>query len=108
MVITKYGLVEELQTIVDFCYRRHHDDFLVYCNEKRNGKQSFEHMSMLVKSVCGRESLSEIEQSPWRFIVSHVEINELKAKLKEHVGLALAGAGLINKISDQGREVFEG
>lgn len=80
MTITKKGLLEELDAVWEF-QKRHFDDWLKFCDEYRNGKQSTENLSMLVRSLIGRGE----RNPPWRFLLSQQQLNSLSSGLQKYV-----------------------
>jgi len=73
--ITKEGLLENLKALSDFAYSRHHDDWLKFCEEKRNGKQDIEELQMLIVSIT--------DENPWRVVLTPYKLKEMIDSLKK-------------------------
>ena len=76
-LIKKSELTEEENAITDFIYRLHQKEWLEYCNKYRNGKQSLEHITMLIKSLTS--------DPPWRYLLGKEQMNALSTILKSNL-----------------------
>ena len=68
-VITKDGLIENLNALVSFIATRP-EAWRHYCNERRDGKQDIEELSMLIRSLTANQ--------PWRVILSAEKMRTLQ------------------------------
>ena len=79
MVVTKDGLVEEMNAISQFVYGPVRDQWLKYCNERRGGTQSLENLAMLVKSLTGQDGPGQTPNPAWRFLVAENQLVDMIA-----------------------------
>lgn len=90
--ISKKILLEEFNALTDFCWG-HREEWTKFCQERRNGKQSVEQLSTLVRSITS--------EKPWRTVISMESLENLARTMCDNHTVLLK---FVNELQEKMKE----